>query len=127
MEDIYREKINSNEDTDIRAGYTILGPHREDMEIYINGLPVREFASQGQARSVALALKFAQAKIIQRKMDDSPIMLLDDVLSELDESRQKFILTHTSDMQVIITCCDSNFITDRVDGKVIKIKDGKVI
>ncbi len=127
MKNLYLAKMKDAFSGDVRSGFTNYGIHRDDMEIFINKLPVREFASQGQARSSALALKFAQAKILEEKFGDSPIMLLDDVLSELDPSRQKYIIDHTDSMQVIITCCDSRTVTDMKNGKIFRMEKGRIV
>ena len=82
----------------------LIGVHRDDIEVYINTRDARKFASQGQARTAAIALKFAEREILQEN-GDYPLLLLDDVLSELDEPRQKFILKSTQKGQTIITCC----------------------
>ncbi len=121
----YLAKLRSTVANDIRAGYTTVGVHRDDVGAYINGLSVREFGSQGQARSVALSMKLAHAKILKAEQGEYPVMLLDDVLSELDPHRQQFILNNIDDMQVIITCCDSKPITAMKQGKVITMKNGK--
>ncbi len=121
----YLEKLKSTAVNDIRAGYTTVGIHRDDLGAYINGISVREFGSQGQARSAALSMKLAHAKILKAEQGEYPVMLLDDVLSELDPYRQKFILNNIEDMQVIITCCDSKTITEMKQGKVIRMKNGK--
>ena len=123
--EIYLDKLRRGADDDIRAGYTLCGIHRDDVCASINGLPVREFGSQGQQRSTALAMKIAQAKIIRDQTGDSPVMLLDDVLSELDTGRQKFILENIEGMQVFITCCDRRVIGDS-EGKIFSVKGGRI-
>lgn len=125
LEEEYLRKIKETVDVDMRTGYTGIGVHRDDIGIFINGLSVRDFGSQGQARSAALVMKCAHAHILKKERNEAPIMLLDDVLSELDAGRQRFILNHVEDMQVIITCCDSKFITDMTDGKVFIMKNGR--
>lgn len=122
----YFRRLRETADVDMRTGFTSIGTHRDDLDISINGLSVRDFGSQGQARSAALVLKFSHAHIIRNELGESPVMLLDDVLSELDVSRKRFILNNVGDMQVIITCCDDKFITDMADGKVFKMKNGRV-
>ncbi|MBP3798137.1 MAG: DNA replication and repair protein RecF, partial [Ruminococcus sp.] len=93
----------------------------------INGMLVREDASQGQHRSVALVLKLAQAYILHEEIDDYPVILLDDVLSELDPSRQKFVISKIHDMQVFITCCDMNIPFDENShGKIFNIEKGRI-
>ena len=126
LAEIYLKKLSESAETDIKTGFTNVGVHRDDVGTYINGLSIREFGSQGQARSAALSMKLAHSEIIKNECGDSPVMLLDDVLSELDSKRQKFILNNIEDMQVIITCCDSKFITDMKKGKVFEMKNGRI-
>lgn len=126
LTEIYLKKLKSSVMTDLKLGFTSVGIHRDDLTVHINDLPVREFGSQGQARSAALSMKLAHAQILKAEYKENPVMLLDDVFSELDPVRQRFILNNIEDMQVLITCCDSKFITDMKDGKVFVMKKGKV-
>ena len=127
LADIYYERLKRGESDDIRVGYTLAGVHRDDISAEINGLDIREFGSQGQQRSAAVAMKIAQARIIKDQLGDSPVMLLDDVFSELDDSRKEFILGNICDIQVMITCCDESFITDRnMNGKIFKVNSGNI-
>ena len=126
LADIYLKKLKSAASSDFKLGFTTVGVHRDDLAAYINELPVREFGSQGQARSAALSMKLAHAQILKAEYSEYPVMLLDDVFSELDPVRQRFILNNIENMQVLITCCDSKFITDMHDGKVFIMKKGKV-
>ena len=119
----YLERLNGSFQRELKMRYTVLGVHRDDMNLYINGNEVKEFGSQGQQRSTALALKLAEAEIIRRK-EETPIMILDDVLSELDEHRQHFILNHIVNSQVFITCCNINDVKELASGKVWNVKDG---
>ncbi|MCM1577280.1 MAG: DNA replication/repair protein RecF [Ruminococcus sp.] len=125
LKNIYYERLKGHREEDVRAGYTVLGVHRDDVVTLINGLAAREFGSQGQQRSAALVMKIAQAKIIGDQTGETPVMLLDDVLSELDRSRQRFILQNIEDMQVFITCCD-NRVLKEAGGKIFEVKDGRV-
>ena len=128
MTDIYLSCLKNSLKDDIRAGFTTKGVHRDDLCGYINGLAVRDFASQGQHRSTALVMKLAQAYILMEEIDDAPCILLDDVLSELDNSRQRFVISKIDDMQVFITCCDMNIPFDKkTKGKLFLINDGKII
>ena len=119
----YLDRLNGSFQRELKMRYTVLGVHRDDMNLYINGNEVKEFGSQGQQRSTALALKLAEAEIIRRK-EETPIMILDDVLSELDEHRQHFILNHIVNSQVFITCCNINDVKELASGKVWNVKDG---
>ena len=128
MTEEYLNNLNKSLNDDLRAGFTTKGVHRDDLIGYINGLSVRDFASQGQHRSLALILKLAQAYILTEETKESPCILLDDVLSELDVSRQKFVISKIDNMQVFITCCDKNIPFDKkTEGKLFFIKDGKII
>lgn len=125
LENEYLEKLKASAENDLRAGFTTVGVHRDDIEAYINGLSVRDFGSQGQARSAALAMKLAHAKILKAEHGEYPVMLLDDVLSELDEKRRRFILNNIEDMQVIITCCDEKSVTDMTEGRIFRMEKGR--
>ena len=127
MTDIYLKCLENSLNDDIRAGFTTKGIHRDDLCGYINNLAVRDFASQGQHRSLALVMKLSQAYILMEEIDDSPCILLDDVLSELDLSRQKFVISKINDMQVFITCCDKNIPFDKNQhGKMFFINRGQI-
>ena len=122
----YLECLIKNRDEDIRLGYTGKGVHRDDLNAFIDGLPARDFASQGQHRSIALVLKLAQAYILTDETGEAPVFLLDDVLSELDPSRQDFVISKIDNMQVFITCCDEN-IPEKKTGKLYHIKGGRIV
>ncbi|MBQ8967365.1 DNA replication/repair protein RecF [Ruminococcus sp.] len=127
LKDRYFEVLKNNIEDDLRAGFTQKGVHRDDVICRINGNPVREDASQGQHRSVALIMKLSQAYILNEEIDDHPVILLDDVLSELDPSRQKFVISKIHDMQVFITCCDMNIPFDeKQHGKIFNIEAGQI-
>ncbi len=112
IEKIYYEKLTSNLDKEINASSTLYGPHRDDLEISINGKSARIYASQGQQRSVVLAMKLAEGEVIKELFGEYPVFLFDDVLSELDERRRKFVLRGLKDRQVIITSCSDEEIKD---------------
>lgn len=122
----YLSKLKKSREEDLRAGYTTIGVQRDDLISNINGLNCREFGSQGQCRSVALVFKIAQAYILFEETKEAPCILLDDVLSELDNKRQEFVLSRISDMQVFITCCE-DINLNKNKGKTFNIKNGKVI
>ena len=115
---------------DIERGYTTIGPHRDDIEIYINGINGKKFASQGQQRTIALCLKLAEIEFIKEKVGEYPILLLDDVLSELDKKRKNKLLEIIGDnIQTFITTTDLNDINDKLlkKGKIIQIKEGRIV
>lgn len=119
--------LQNNRSADILNRITVIGPHRDDLEIYINGKSARKFGSQGQQRSCVLALKLAEASLLREKTQDKPVALLDDVMSELDESRQDYILNHIKEWQVFITCCDANTVLRLKQGKTFHIENGKAV
>lgn len=109
---------------DFYTGYTTRGPHRDDMIININNVSARSFASQGQKRSAALTLKLGEAEILKNETGDTPIALLDDVMSELDKKRQRFIINYLDGWQVFITTCNVYSSLNKL--RAYKITQGKV-
>ena len=126
-EEIKREYIKIFQEKKERekcAGITLSGPHRDDIEISVNGKSARNFASQGQQRSIVLALKIAEGEIVKEISGEYPVFLFDDVLSELDEKRKKYILNGKGEKQIIISSCEKDenmFFADRI----IKVVNGK--
>ena len=112
---------------DIMNATTSKGPHRDDIEILINGNSARIYGSQGQQRSCVLALKLAEAALLEKMTGIKPVALLDDVMSELDEKRQDYILNKIKGLQVFITCCDKEQILRLKNGKTFQIKNGVII
>ncbi|MEG1996361.1 MAG: DNA replication/repair protein RecF [Oscillospiraceae bacterium] len=125
--EVYYKKLVENHEYDIKQGYTTCGVHRDDLEIYINDLSVKTYGSQGQQRSSILALKLAEAELLKLITGENPIILLDDVMSELDKSRQDYILNKTSGFQVFITCCEmcDNYKNENI--KIFNMKKGSII
>ncbi len=121
-----RIKLEKNRKDDIRLGVTNYGPHRDDIEILINDKNAKAFASQGQQRSAVLSLKLAEASVLKERMGEEPVILLDDVLSELDSSRQDFLLNELTDCQVFITCCEKSNKEQLRNGKIFHLKNGEV-
>lgn len=108
---ILQEKI----DTDLRYSSTQFGPHRDDISFMINGIDARKYGSQGQQRTVALSLKMAEIKLVKKIINDNPILLLDDVMSELDTSRRDSLIEEIRDIQTIITCTGyDDFIKEQI-------------
>ena len=126
-ENLNIENLKLSREQDMFTSTTSVGPHRDDINFKINGINARAFGSQGQKRSVALSLKLAGAEVIKEVSGEYPICLLDDVMSELDENRQNYILNHIRNWQSFITCCDTSNIKNLKEGKVITIKGGEVI
>ena len=109
---------------DFDIGYTTVGPHRDDIKIMINGVDIRNFGSQGQQRLATLSLKIAELEIFKEEKGESPILLLDDVLSELDETRKMNLLKCIKDIQSIITCTKFNYKTENC--QIFNIESGSV-
>ncbi len=122
--EILAKKLKQNIEKDFKLGYTSIGPHRDDIDIYLNEIEVKNFASQGQQRTVALSLKLAELEIMKQKTGEYPILLLDDVFSELDSERREKLLKFTTRTQTFITCTD--FDKNIENCKIITIKDGKI-
>lgn len=122
-----RENLKLNRKEDMITGVTSVGPHRDDIEFKINGISARMYGSQGQKRSVALSLKLAEAQVIEKNVGESPVFLLDDIMSELDPERQNFILNHIKNMQVFLTCCDPDNVKNLKAGKIFTVKDGALL
>ncbi len=118
--------LNENRKEDIASGSTSFGPHRDDIDIKINGLSVRMYGSQGQQRSCVLSMKIAEEELIRIAVSEEPIVLLDDVLSELDPKRQEFLLNELNDRQVFITCCDAASVERLRSGKLFHIENGRI-
>ena len=122
----YKRILTSSYEREIAAGVTLFGPHRDDLDIQINGKSARSFASQGQQRSIVLALKLAEGEVIREICGEYPVFLFDDVLSELDERRRKYVLSEIGDRQIIITCCDRNECIGFTDNE-IEVSGGRYV
>ena len=118
----YHRLLMSYHDREIGAGTTLWGIHKDDIEIRINGKNARAFSSQGQQRSLALALKLAEGEVCKDVCGEKPVFLFDDVFSELDPIRRAYLSSKIKERQVIITTCESFGISE---GKVIQVEDGK--
>ncbi len=128
LEDEIEKNLRLNAERDLKSKMTSCGPHRDDYVININGIDARKFGSQGQQRTAALSLKLAEIEIIKKNTNDSPIFLLDDVLSEIDSNRQNMLLESISDIQTIITCTGlDDFVNERFTiNRVFDVHDGIV-
>ena len=111
---------------ELDSSQCLTGAHKDDLEIYINGRSARSFASQGQTRTAALSVKLAEREIFLAETGEYPILLLDDVLSELDEKRQEFVLNRIGGGQTLISCCEYEGISRRTGGKVLFVEKGKI-
>lgn len=124
----YEEKLKNSMQRDIKLKMTTVGPHKDDFSFVANGIDIRTFGSQGQQRTAALSLKLSEIELVKRISKDNPVLLLDDVLSELDKSRQNALLDSIGDIQTIITCTGlDEFINDRFEiNKIFRVVDGTV-
>lgn len=122
----YVKKLEESEKSDFEMGFTKIGVHRDDFVLKINGLSVREYGSQGQQRSCIIALKLSEARLLKLIKGTNPVVLLDDVMSELDVDRQSYILNHVKGNQVFITCCDISNTAGLKSGKIYHMQNGEV-
>ena len=111
---------------ELDSGQCLTGAHKDDLLIDINGQPARAFASQGQTRTAALSLKLAEREIFHDEFDEYPVLMLDDVLSELDAQRQAFVLNRIGGGQTLITCCEDARIAERTGGRVLTVQNGGI-
>lgn len=112
--------------SDIKLGSTSAGPHKDELEIFIDDKKVRYFGSQGQQRSAALSLKLAEAAVLEQKIGEPPVILLDDVMSELDDYRKSYMINKIRNRQVFITSCDFAASKQFKNGKLFEVKNGQV-
>lgn len=124
----FEKKCRLNQDKDIKLKQTTTGPHRDDFSFQIGDIDVRKFGSQGQQRTAALSLKLSEIELVKKISKDTPVLLLDDVLSELDSNRQNFLLNSIGEIQTIITCTGlDDFINNRFEiNKIFKVVNGIV-
>ena len=124
----FEKRLKMNQDRDIRAKMTSVGPHRDDFSFIIGDIDIRRYGSQGQQRTAALSLKLSEIGLVKKIARDTPVLLLDDVLSELDSNRQNYLLNSIGDIQTIITCTGlEEFVNHRFEiNKVYKVSEGTV-
>ena len=124
----FREQLYSKRNKDISSGTTSVGPHRDDLRFKVGGIDIRKFGSQGQQRTAALSLKLSEIRLIEQVTGEKPILLLDDVLSELDAGRQSWLLESIQDIQTLISCTGlDDFVNSRISlDKVFRVKEGIV-
>ena len=126
-EEIYdrlREHQQSHERAELESGQCLSGPHKDDLIATLNGLSVRSYGSQGQTRTAAISIKLAERELMRRRLGQEPVLLLDDVLSELDAQRQDYVLNRLGNGQVFITCCETDRVTEL--GQVFRVENGTV-
>ena len=117
--------MESHARAELESGQCLTGPHKDDFDVKLSGLSVKTYGSQGQTRTAAISLKLAQRELMRRESGEEPVLLLDDVLSELDPGRQDFVLNQIQTGQVFITCCESGRFTKL--GQTIQIKKGQIV
>ena len=117
--------MESHARAELESGQCLTGPHKDDFDVQLSGLSVKTYGSQGQTRTAAISLKLAQRELMKRESGQEPVLLLDDVLSELDPGRQDFVLNQIQTGQVFITCCESERFTKL--GQTIQINKGRII
>ncbi len=124
----YEHSLIVNKEKDIKLKQTTVGPHRDDFSFMAGNIDIRKFGSQGQQRTAALSLKLSEIELVKKITKDNPVLLLDDVLSELDSNRQNYLLNTIGDIQTIITCTGlDEFVNNRFEiDKVFRVENGKV-
>ncbi len=125
----FEEEVKNSRQKDIKYKATSKGPHKDDLIFLINDNDVRKYGSQGQQRTAALSLKLSEIELVKLVIKDTPVLLLDDVLSELDSNRQNFLINSIGDIQTIVTCTGlDEFINNRMNiNKIFKVTDGHVV
>lgn len=126
--DNFKDEVVRSRERDIKFKMTNVGPHKDDVAFFINDKDVRKYGSQGQQRTCALSLKLAEIELVKKVINDTPVLLLDDVLSELDANRQNFLLDSIGDIQTIITCTGlDEFVNNRFSiNRIFKVVNGVV-
>ena len=119
------DHLDSHHRAELETGQCLTGPHKDDFTVTLSGIDLKAYGSQGQTRTAAISLKLAQRELMAREWGEEPVLLLDDVLSELDSGRQDFVLNQITTGQVFITCCEPGRFTRL--GKTIVIQNGNVM
>ena len=122
-----REHQMEHARAELASRLCLSGPHKDDIEVCIDGISAKAYSSQGQTRTAALSMKLAEREIYKNVIGEYPVLLLDDVLSELDPKRQEFVLNRISGGQVFITCCEDDRLEELLNGKVFHIHAGSVM
>lgn len=126
VEEQLRAHMAAHREAELASRLCLSGPHKDDLSVTVNGRDARAFSSQGQTRTAALALKLAEREILKNAAGEYPVLLLDDVLSELDPRRQEFVLNRIAGGQVFITCCEDDRLPQLLGGRVFHVKQGTV-
>lgn len=129
VETDFLQQLRQRRSIDLKYKNTGIGPHRDDIKFLVNGIDVRTYGSQGQQRTAALSLKLAEIELVKRKIGDTPVLLLDDVLSELDSTRKKYLLDSIKEIQTFITCTGlEEFVNSQLAiDRLFYVKEGSVI
>ena len=122
IKESFEKELKANSEREKKFGVSLTGPHRDDFKIILNGSEAKHYASQGQQRSVALAIKMGEAALIKDDTGETPVLLLDDVLSDLDEKRRSYILNNIKNMQVVITCTEKDLLGKIPDVNLIDVE-----
>lgn len=120
------DSLQKSRGTDLAQGFTTTGIHRDDLLLAVDGVSLRSYGSQGQQRSCVLALKLAECGILYESTGEHPVILLDDVMSELDGSRRDYLLNHLTGRQVFITCCDKGYFSSLEQGLAFRMEAGRL-
>lgn len=121
-----RRHMDSHKEAELSSRLCLSGPHKDDVSVSIDGRDAKQYASQGQTRTAALALKLAEREIYKNAAGEYPVLLLDDVLSELDPRRQEFVLNRIAGGQVFITCCEEDRLPSLLGGRVFHVEQGRI-
>lgn len=127
VKQVIYQKLTAARKTDMERGLTSIGPHRDDLEFTVNQTPMRLYGSQGQQRSGVLALKMAECSMIEESVGETPVVLLDDVMSELDAGRRDYLLNQMDGKQVFVTCCDDQSFRSMKNGRSFLMAGGALI
>jgi DNA replication and repair protein RecF len=119
-------RFENNYEKDLRLGFTSVGPHRDDLDVTVGGIDAKAYASQGQTRTAALSIKLAEVEIFKELSGEYPVLILDDVMSELDLPRRKKLVKKISGLQTILTCTHAERVLYGSDANKIRIENGKI-
>ncbi len=128
LAECFLQKLKSNRDREISKGTTMYGPQRDDFELFVNDMDLKQYGSQGQQRTTVLSLKLSEMEIMKEYTGSYPVLLLDDVMSELDKNRREYLLSNLSEVQTLITCTDRDVFHELPPGSasLYRVEGGKV-
>ena len=129
VEEDFAQKLRSSREKDLKMKTTVTGPHRDDLCVMVNGIDIRKYGSQGQQRTAALSIKLSEIYLVKKRTGDTPVLLLDDVLSELDSSRQNDLMKSIHDIQTVITCTGlDDFVSHQFEiNRVFHVVKGNIL